>query len=226
MEAESPAARDLRNPPDHRLHLKRVGRAADGGGHADLRRCRVYQSRLHKGAPDHVGVPVGGRQRNLRSGRRGALPPDLLRRHLRFQLHRGAVQRRHELDGAHTTPSTIRARSSAGSGTRPRTRDGSVARAATVPSEDGSAYVAFAGYEGEEYPFQTARYVRLTSAAAGLKLGEVAFLDADGNPQSATSRAGRPRRRAAAGRAGHGSRLSELLQLHLLRRNLPRAHGL
>ena len=43
-------------------------RAADGGGHADLCRGRVHQSRIHEGAPDHVGVSVGGRQRDLRSG--------------------------------------------------------------------------------------------------------------------------------------------------------------
>ena len=53
---------------------------------------------------------------------------------------------------------------------------------ATTPTDDGSAYVAFAGYEGESYPFQTARYVRITAAAPGLKLSEVGFLDEDGHP--------------------------------------------
>lgn len=62
----------------------------------------------------------------------------------------------------------------------PQNADGTQVAAATTPTEDGSAYVAFAGYEGESYPFQTARYVRLTPTSPGLKLCEVGFLDAEG----------------------------------------------
>ncbi len=61
----------------------------------------------------------------------------------------------------------------------PQTVDGSTATGTTEPTDDGSAYVTFSGYDGETYPFQTARYVRITSVAAILKLMEGAFLDAD-----------------------------------------------
>ena len=50
----------------------------------------------------------------------------------------------------------------------------------TIPTEDGSAFVTYAT-SLEPYPFQTARYVRLTAEQGGLVLSEVAFLDADGN---------------------------------------------
>ncbi|MDO4741542.1 MAG: hypothetical protein Q4A66_12820, partial [Eubacteriales bacterium] len=44
---------------------------------------------------------------------------------------------------------------------------------------DGSAYVTFAS-TGEEYPMQTARYVRITAQSAGLRLSEVGFWSEDG----------------------------------------------
>ncbi len=50
----------------------------------------------------------------------------------------------------------------------------------TVPSDDGSAYVTYAG-GGDNHPMQTARYVRLTAQSAGLVLYEVGFLSEDGN---------------------------------------------
>ena len=46
----------------------------------------------------------------------------------------------------------------------------------TVPSEDGSAYIVYAG-GGDSFPMQTARYVRITAESAGLVLFEVGFLD-------------------------------------------------
>ena len=65
----------------------------------------------------------------------------------------------------------------------PMQSDGeTIASGVTTPTEDGSAYVAFGGYEGESYPFQSARYVRIASVAPGLKLSEVGFLDGDGQP--------------------------------------------
>lgn len=50
----------------------------------------------------------------------------------------------------------------------------------TVPTDDGSAWLTFAG-GSESYPMQTSRYVRLTAESAGLVLYEVGFLDADGH---------------------------------------------
>ena len=50
----------------------------------------------------------------------------------------------------------------------------------TVPTQDGTAWVTYAT-GGEAYPFQTARYVRLTARSAGLTLFEVGFLDAEGH---------------------------------------------
>lgn len=51
----------------------------------------------------------------------------------------------------------------------------------TLPTDDGSAYVTYAG-GGDSNPMQTARYVRLTADSAGLILYEVGFLDMDGHP--------------------------------------------
>ena len=50
----------------------------------------------------------------------------------------------------------------------------------TVPTDDGSAYVTYAG-GGDNDPMQTARYVRLTARSAGLILYEVGFLDENGS---------------------------------------------
>ncbi|MBR1822410.1 MAG: phospholipid carrier-dependent glycosyltransferase [Clostridia bacterium] len=50
----------------------------------------------------------------------------------------------------------------------------------TIPTDDGSAYVTYAG-GGDSDPMQTARFVRLTAESAGLTLSEVGFLDAEGN---------------------------------------------
>ena len=46
----------------------------------------------------------------------------------------------------------------------------------TEPTDDGTAYICYGANER-----QTARYVRIASVAAGLKLCEVGFLDEDGN---------------------------------------------
>ncbi|MBQ6594463.1 MAG: glycosyltransferase family 39 protein [Clostridia bacterium] len=64
----------------------------------------------------------------------------------------------------------------------PKDEKGATIASATVPSEDGGAYMAYAGWEGESYPYQLARYIRLTAVEAGLKLSEVAFLDEAGTP--------------------------------------------
>ena len=53
--------------------------------------------------------------------------------------------------------------------------------AQTVPTEDGSAYVVYPS-SLDRYPFQTARYVRLTAQNSGLVLSEVAFLDTEDAP--------------------------------------------
>ncbi len=53
---------------------------------------------------------------------------------------------------------------------------------ATIDPGDGSAYVTFPSRGIEEYPYQTARYVRITAESAGLRLSEVAFLDESGAP--------------------------------------------
>ncbi len=83
----------------------------------------------------------------------------------------------------------------------PMDHDGTTLYRTTLPTKDGSAWVTYAG-GGENYPMQTARYVRITAESAGLTLYEVAFLDEDGaplpvsgvsqsgqNPESATSAA-------------------------------------
>ena len=62
----------------------------------------------------------------------------------------------------------------------PMDADQSVLYNETVPTEDGSAYVTYAG-AGVTDPMQTARYVRLTAQSAGLILYEVGFLDENGN---------------------------------------------
>ena len=62
----------------------------------------------------------------------------------------------------------------------PSDASGATVYNATTPSDDGSAFVAFSGYEGETYPFQTARYIRITAGQAGLELMEVGFIDEDG----------------------------------------------
>ena len=185
VEAESPAARDLRNPPDHRLHLKRADALLMAAvtliyavaAFTNLGSMKAPQTMwISQSAGDSVTFDLGDAAR------------------FRLTYYGGICDSNFTVelsnDGTNWTEPYY-AKYDQGEIFRwiwyaPQDASGSVARAATVPSEDGSAYVAFAGYEGEEYPFQTARYVRLTSAAAGLKLGEVAFLDADGNPQSAT----------------------------------------
>ena len=62
----------------------------------------------------------------------------------------------------------------------PSDASGATVYNATTPSDDGSAFVAFSGYEGETYPFQTARYIRITAGQAGLELMEVGFIDEGG----------------------------------------------
>jgi Gpi18-like mannosyltransferase len=51
----------------------------------------------------------------------------------------------------------------------------------TVPTTDGSAYTVFATGT-DKFPYQTARYVRITAVTEGFILSEVGFLDADGAP--------------------------------------------
>ncbi|MEE1200584.1 MAG: phospholipid carrier-dependent glycosyltransferase [Christensenellales bacterium] len=62
----------------------------------------------------------------------------------------------------------------------PKNADDTTILGQTMVTDDGSAYVAYSGHEGETYPFQTARYVRLSSQAAGLVLHEVGFLNENG----------------------------------------------
>ena len=50
----------------------------------------------------------------------------------------------------------------------------------TVPTDDGSAYITYAG-GGENNPMQTSRYARIAADSPGLVLYEIGFLDADGN---------------------------------------------
>ena len=62
----------------------------------------------------------------------------------------------------------------------PMDADQSVIYEQTVPTEDGSAWITYAG-GGVTDPMQTARYVRLTAQSAGLILYEVGFLDETGS---------------------------------------------
>ena len=64
----------------------------------------------------------------------------------------------------------------------PRDENDSVVYGATIDPGDGSAYVVFPEMGGEEYPYQTARYVRIIAESAGLRLHEVAFLDENDAP--------------------------------------------
>lgn len=61
----------------------------------------------------------------------------------------------------------------------PRNEDLNVVYDQSCVPDDGSAYVTFAS-SAEEYPFQTARYVRITARSAGLRLSEVGFWSEDG----------------------------------------------
>ena len=58
---------------------------------------------------------------------------------------------------------------------------GNTIYSATEPTDDGRTFTAFSGYEGETYPFQSARYVRITAMQAGLELMEVGFIDENGD---------------------------------------------
>ena len=53
---------------------------------------------------------------------------------------------------------------------------------ATIETDDGSAYVTFPERDTNEYPYQTARYVRITALSAGLRLSEIVFLDENDAP--------------------------------------------
>ncbi len=59
----------------------------------------------------------------------------------------------------------------------------------TVPTTDGSAYTVFAT-ASDKYPYQTARYVRVTARYEGLILSEIGFLNADGKTLPATVASG------------------------------------
>ncbi|MBE5809291.1 MAG: phospholipid carrier-dependent glycosyltransferase, partial [Clostridiales bacterium] len=63
---------------------------------------------------------------------------------------------------------------------RPVDENNNTLNEATVDPQDGSAFVAYNGYEGESYPFQQARYVRIAPVSPGLKLMEVGFNDEEG----------------------------------------------
>ena len=52
----------------------------------------------------------------------------------------------------------------------------------TEVRDDGGAYTAFSGYEGEPVPYQTARFIRISAVSSGLVLSEVAFQDENGDP--------------------------------------------
>ena len=76
--------------------------------------------------------------------------------------------------------------------------DNKFANAYGPDQSDGSAPVTYfsgdalptdelnAFFKADTYPPQQARYVRITAAAAGLKLREIGFLDSEGNPQAVT----------------------------------------
>ena len=64
----------------------------------------------------------------------------------------------------------------------PRDENNSVVYDATIDPGDGGAYVTFAERGGSQYPYQTARYVRITAVSAGLRLSEVVFLDENDSP--------------------------------------------
>ena len=64
----------------------------------------------------------------------------------------------------------------------PRDENNSVVYGVTADPGDGSAYVTFAERGGNNYPYQTARYVRITAVSAGLRLSEVVFLDEGDSP--------------------------------------------
>ena len=61
---------------------------------------------------------------------------------------------------------------------RPVDADQNVIYQSNVDPGDGSAYMRYTTLD-DEYPLQTARYVRLTAKSAGLKLCEVGFRNAD-----------------------------------------------
>ena len=63
----------------------------------------------------------------------------------------------------------------------PLDEDGKTVLQTTEVRDDGGAYTAFSGYEGETIPFQTARYIRISAVAPGLILSEVAFQDENGD---------------------------------------------
>ena len=63
---------------------------------------------------------------------------------------------------------------------RPLDSEKKVISAPTLPTEDGSVFIAYSGYEGENYPYQTARFAKLTTISPGLKLMEVGFLNEEG----------------------------------------------
>ena len=56
----------------------------------------------------------------------------------------------------------------------PRDQDSNVLYRETVPTDDGTAWVTYATSENP-YPYQTARYVRITAQSAGLVLSEFGF---------------------------------------------------
>ena len=62
----------------------------------------------------------------------------------------------------------------------PLDENGKTVMQSTEPRDDGGAYTAFSGYEGESAPFQRARYVRISAVAPGLTLSEIAFQDENG----------------------------------------------
>ena len=63
----------------------------------------------------------------------------------------------------------------------PRDEENKNVYGATYDPGDGSAFVTFPA-SGDEYPYQTARYVRITAVSAGLRLHEIVFLDPNDAP--------------------------------------------
>ena len=73
-------------------------------------------------------------------------------------------------------------KSSAGCVNTPLDGNGKTLYQTTEVRDDGGAYTAFSGYEGESVPYQTARFIRVSAVSSGLVLSEVAFQDENGDP--------------------------------------------
>ena len=179
-ESVSPAQRELLSKNDHRLHLRRIDVLLMAAvtliysvvAFTNLGSTKAPQTTWISGSSDEQVVFDLGQTRRFRLTYYG----NICNSNFTVELSN---------DGVHwTTP--YYARYDQGEIFRwlwyvPQLADGVQAGGGvTDPTDDGSVYVALAGYEGEAYPFQTARYVRIASVSPGLQLSEVAFLDENG----------------------------------------------